>query len=155
MSPLSLAGAAQAAHQRLDVILFTVTVLTPDGTEISRVYSSHPDTYAIGGRKRTDPSYTSPIWFEQVISAQRAFVGRDRDSVREFFRDWETIESLGCGSIVNTPVVLDGVTIGSINFLGPEGSLDQSSLALALDITAAVTAAVSDARRDAFPELAA
>ncbi|WP_245233240.1 GAF domain-containing protein [Microbacterium sp. dk485] len=154
MTSLSLPEAADQARQRLGTILFTVTVLTPDGGEISRVYSTHPEAYAIGGRKRTDPSQTSPIWAEQVIAGQEPFLGADREAVRSFFFDWETIESLGCGAIVNTPVVHEGRTIGSINFLGPEGSLDDDSVAVALEITHASTPAVAEVRAQVFPEVA-
>ncbi|MGP3534773.1 GAF domain-containing protein [Microbacterium sp. RD1] len=154
MTPLSLAEAADQARERLGTILFTVTVLTPDGGEISRVYSTHPDVYAVGGRKRTDPSQTSPIWAEQVIAGQNPFLGADRAAVRSFFFDWETIESLGCGAIVNTPVVHEGRTIGSINFLGPEGSLDEASVATAVEITQQSAPAVAQARAEVFPETA-
>lgn len=154
MPVLSLSEAAESARERLGSILFTVTVLTPDGAEISRVYSSHPDVYAVGGRKRTDASQTSPIWSGQVIAQQRPFLGADRDAVRSFFFDWETIESLGCGAIVNTPVVHKGRTIGSINFLGPERSLDEASVVVAVEITRDATPAVARARAEAFPEVA-
>ncbi|MFI8595385.1 GAF domain-containing protein [Microbacterium sp. NPDC078428] len=154
MSSLSLPQVAESATRRLGSILVTVTVLTPDGTEVSRVYTTHPEVYAVGGRKRLDPTQTSPIWLEQVVAGQRPFLGADRDSVREFFFDWATIESLGCGAIVNTPVVHAGETIGSINFLGPDGSLDEDSVAIAQEITAAATDAVARARSEAFPEVA-
>ena len=154
MSTLTLDHAAQSAIDRLGSILVTVTVLTPEGDEVSRVHSTHPEVYAVGGRKRLDPSQTSPIWRDLVVRDQQAFLGADREAVRAFFFDWATIESLGCGAVVNTPVVSDGVTIGSINFLGPEGSLDESSIPIALEITAAAVDAVVVARAEAFSELA-
>jgi hypothetical protein len=154
MPHLTLDQAADAAIQRLGSILVTVTVLTPDKEEVSRVFSTHPEVYAVGGRKRLDPAHTSPIWLEQVVAGQQPFLGADRESVRAFFVDWETIESLGCGAIVNTPVVYQGETIGSVNFLGAEGSLDESSSAVALEITAEATEAVVAARAEAFPETA-
>lgn len=150
----TLEDALQSARQRLGSILVTVTVLTPDAAEISRVASTHPDVYDVGGRKYLDPTHTSPLWLTQVIEQQRPFVGETRTEVREFFVDWETIESLGCGAIINTPVLHGTETIGSINFLGPEGSLDETSVATALEITAGVTAAVVAARLATFPELA-
>jgi GAF domain-containing protein len=154
MSPLSLDYAAEAATRRLGSILVTATVLTPEKTEISRVFSTHPDVYAVGGRKWMDPTHTSPIWLKQVIEGQRPFLGADAQAVREFFVDWETIESLGCGAIVNTPVVVAGETIGSFNFLGAEGSLDEESVAIALEITEAAAPAIVAARAEAFPETA-
>ena len=152
---LTLGEAATAARDRLGAILFTVTVITPDGAEISRVHSTHPEVYPLGGRKRMDPSQTSPLWKELVVEGQQPFVGPDRAAVREFFFDWETIEALGCGSIINTPVVHEGKTIGSINFLGPEGTMTEQNAAGALEITAQATPAVAAALAAAFPEVQA
>jgi nucleoid-associated protein YgaU len=153
MSLTTLAAAADAARARLGSILVTVTVITPDGTEVARVATTHPEVYPVGGRKRLDPSQTSPQWAELVVAGQQPFVGADRDTVRSFFFDWETIEALGCGAIVNTPVVHDGVTIGSINFLGPEGSLTADAADIAMQITAQATPAVVAARDEAFGEV--
>ena len=55
----------------------TVTVLTPEGDEVSRVHSTHPEVYAVGGRKRLDPSQTSPIWRDLVVRDQQAFIPGD------------------------------------------------------------------------------
>lgn len=142
--------AVDAARAQLGSILVTVTVITPDGAEVARVATTHPDVYPVGGRKRLDPSQTSPLWAEQVVAAQTPFVGADRETVRSFFFDWATIESLGCGAIVNTPVVHEGVTIGSINFLGPDGSLPADAADIAMTITAQLTPDVVAARDDAF-----
>ena len=151
---MSLDDAIAAAQARLSSILVTVTVLTPDGDEISRVATSHPDVYPIGGRKRLDPEQTSPLWLKQVVHDQRPFVGATRAQVRAFFFDWATIESLGCAAIINTPVVHLGATIASINFLGPEGSIGETQVGIAEEITCDVTDAVLTARLTAFPELA-
>lgn len=142
---MTLEEAAAAAQDRLGAVLFTVTVILPGHEEISRIYTTHPDVYAVGGRKRLDPSGTSPVWRETVVAGQRPFVGPDRAAVRDFFVDWETIESLGCGSIINTPVVSGGETIGSINFLAGEGVMTEDAVPEALAITAAVTPAVARA----------
>ena len=151
---MSLDDAIAAAHARLGSILVTVTVLTPDGDEISRVATSHPDVYPIGGRKRLDPEQTSPLWLKQVVHDQQSFLGATREQVREFFFDWATIESLGCAAIINTPVVHLGTMIASINFLGPEGSVDATQVGIAEEIARNVADAVLAARLTAFPELA-
>ncbi|GAB2518541.1 GAF domain-containing protein [Microbacterium petrolearium] len=142
---MTLDEAEAAARDRLGAVLFTVTVILPGHEEISRIHTTHPDVYAVGGRKRLDPSGTSPAWLETVVEGQRPFVGPDRPAVRDFFVDWETIESLGCGSIINTPVVSDGRTIGSINFLAAEGVMTADRVDDALAITGAVTPAVARA----------
>jgi len=144
-----LADASDDALRRLPLILFTVTVHLPGDTEVERVYSTHPEIYPVGGRKKLDPSQSSPIWNEQVVVGQRGYVGSDRAAVREFFFDWATIESLGCDSIINTPVVVEGKTIGTINFLGAQYALTEADLPVALEITEAATSAIERAWRQA------
>jgi len=145
----TLADASDDALRRLPVILFTVTVHLPGDTEVERVYSTHPEIYPVGGRKKLDPSQSSPVWNEQVVVGQRGYVGSDRAAVREFFFDWATIESLGCDSIINTPVVVEGKTIGTINFLGAQYALTEADLPVALEITEAATSAIERAWRQA------
>jgi hypothetical protein len=122
-----------AAQETVGVRLFTVSAIADAATSMARVYTTHPDVYPVGGRKTLDGD-TNPVWLEQVVKGQQPFLGRDKEAVRSFFFDYETIESLGCGAIINVPVVRDGETIGSMNFLAAEGSYDQGSLAAAVEI---------------------
>jgi len=154
MPTTGLETLAERAVRDLGALLVTTTVIVPSGDEVARVQSTHPQVYPVGGRKRLDPSQTSPVWLESVVDGQQPFLGVDRAAVREFFADWATIEQLGCGAIINTPVVEDGVTIGSVNFLAPEGTFDQRSVKRAVELTALAVPAVAHARVVAFPELA-
>lgn len=154
MPSTGLETLAERAVQGLSAVLVTTTVIVPGGDEVARVQSTHPRVYPVGGRKRLDPSQTSAVWLERVVHGQRPFLGVDRAAVREFFFDSATIEQLGCGAIINTPVVEDGVTIGSVNFLAPEGTFDQRSVERAVELTALAVPDVARARVAAFPELA-
>ncbi|WP_115787653.1 GAF domain-containing protein [Arthrobacter silvisoli] len=121
------------AREAVGVTLFTVSVLADEGASMARVYTTHPDVYPVGGKK-TLAGDTNRVWLEQVLNGQQPFLGADKEAVRSFFFDSATIESLGCGAIVNVPVVSSGRTIGSMNFLGPEGSYDRSSVDAAVDL---------------------
>lgn len=121
------------ARKAVGVTLFTVSVIADDGASMARVYTTHPDVYPVGGKK-TLAGDTNPVWLEQVLKGQQPFLGADKEAVRAFFFDSETIESLGCGAIVNVPVVSSGRIIGSMNFLAPEGSYDQDSVEAAVDV---------------------
>lgn len=116
-----------SARDAVGVRLFTASVIADAGTSMARIYTTHPEVYPVGGKK-TLAGDTNPVWLEQVFKGQQAFLGADTDAVRAFFFDSATIESLGCGAIVNVPVVSHGETIGSMNFLAPEGSYDQQSV---------------------------
>ena len=131
----------EAAKSEVGVRLFTVSALAGTGSDLgmARVYSSHPDVYPVGGTK-TFAGDTSPVWLKQVIEGQQPFLGADANSVRAFFFDYEIIESLGCGAIVNVPVVSNGQTIGSMNFLDAEGAYDEISVDTARKIAERSTA---------------
>lgn len=136
----------RVAETTVGVRLFTVSVLADTGTGMgmARVYTSHPAVYPVGGMK-TFAGDTSPIWLEQVIDRQQPFLGPDRGAVRTFFFDYETIESLGCGAIVNVPVVSNGSTIGSMNFLDSEGKYDQNSVDAAREVAQRSTKVLENA----------
>ena len=121
------------AQEEVGVILFTASVIADSGASMARVYTTHPDVYPVGGKK-TLAGDTNRVWLKQVLIGQQPFLGADKEAVRAFFFDSATIESLGCGAIVNVPVVSNGQTIGSMNFLGPEGSYDQESVDAAVDV---------------------
>lgn len=136
----------EAAKSEVGVLLFTMSALAGRGDDLgmARVYTSHPDVYPVGDIK-TFAGDTNPVWLKQVIEGQEAFLGADTDAVRAFFFDYETIESLGCGAIVNVPVVSKGQTIGSMNFLDAEGAYDEISVDTARKIAARSTAVVETA----------
>lgn len=121
------------AQETVGVTLFTASVIADAGTSMARIYTTHPDVYPVGGTK-TLAGDTNPVWLEQVLKGQQPFLGADKEAVRAFFFDSATIESLGCGAIINVPVVSNGETIGSMNFLAPEGTYDQKSVDAATKI---------------------
>ncbi len=122
-----------SARETVGVRLFTASVIADEGSSMARVYTTHPEVYPVGGKK-TLAGDTNPVWLEQVLIGQQPFLGADREAVRDFFFDSATIESLGCGAIVNVPVVSGGRTIGSMNFLAPEGSYEQSCVDAAVKV---------------------
>lgn len=136
-----------SAQDTVGVRLFTASVIADAGTSMARIFTTHPDVYPVGGKK-TLAGDTNPVWLEQVLQGQQPFLGADTDAVRAFFFDSATIESLGCGAIVNVPVVSNGETIGSMNFLGPDGSYDQKSVDAAMKIARRSVRLLEDALAD-------
>ena len=92
------------------------TLLYVDGAEVARVYSNQPDAYPVFGRKPMGPT----PWGQHVLQGRQPFLGRDMDAIRWAFFDHALIASLGCGSVINVPVVYAGETIGTINLLDAE-----------------------------------
>ena len=91
------------------------TVMTVDLAEdvARRDYSSNPAAYPVSG--------TKPIqhdrWFEIVHKQQKTFVANTLADIAKVFPDHEKIGGLGCGSVVNLPVVLAGELAATINML--------------------------------------
>ena len=63
---------------------------------------------------------------------QQPYLGRTFAEVRAVFFDHALIASLGCGSVLNVPVVWDGRSLGTINLLHEEGWYDASDAGLGL-----------------------
>jgi hypothetical protein len=121
--------------------LFTVLAWIPQRQALRRVHSSHPDQYPVGGEKTVE---VDSGWMRQCIIAQQPYLGPDRDAVRAIFADHELIAELGCGAVINVPVVDNGQTIGVLNILDAEGSYDEASVATASSLAPLAVPALRD-----------
>ena len=92
-----------------------------DSGESERIYTTHPREYPVGGRKAAQRHAVGRAGADGGSS--RTWAGRPRTSASVFF-DHALIASLGCGSVLNLPVVWDGRTLGTINLLHEEGWYD-------------------------------
>ncbi|WP_336213813.1 GAF domain-containing protein [Nonomuraea sp. LPB2021202275-12-8] len=118
----------ETIRQELGVRLFTVLAWIPERRALRRVHSSHPESYPVGGEKTVE---VAEGWLARCIEAEQPYLGPDRAAVREIFADHELIESLGCGSIINVPVLDGGEVLGVLNILDAEGAYDEQSVAAA------------------------
>ena len=117
----TLADVHLAVQAETGARLFTVLAFTDGGRTMHRIYSSHLQEYPVGGRKDVARDVAAD-WIARCVTDQAPYFGRTRDDVRRIFADSPLIESLGCGSIINAPVVRGGVTIGALNILDAEGA---------------------------------
>ncbi|MGR6922125.1 GAF domain-containing protein [[Actinomadura] parvosata] len=132
----------ERVRREVGVRLFTVLAWIPERRALRRVHSSHPEQYPVGGEKTVE---VAAGWLATCIEGRRPYFGKDRAAVREIFADHELIESLGCSSIINVPVLGDdGDVLGVLNILDAEGAYDDASIAAAQAIA-----------RDAAPYLKA
>jgi hypothetical protein len=96
--------------------LFTVMTVDMAHELARRAYSSHPAHYPISGTKPIH--YDS--WFEIVHTQHKLFVANTIVDIAKVFPDHEKIWSLGCGSVVNLPVIIGGELAATINMLHEE-----------------------------------
>ena len=125
------AAVEAAAREQVGVRLFTVLAWDDDRGALRRIHTSHPVEYPAGGEKIF--SREAP-WIRRVVVQQQPYIGRDRAAVAAVFDDHELIESLGCGAVVNVPVVDGGRTIGVLNLLDAEGAYTDESVTAALPL---------------------
>ena len=96
--------------------LFTVMTVDMEAGLARRAYSDHPQEYPVSG--------TKPIhhdqWFDIVHGEKRSFVANTIADIAKVFPDYGLIASLGCGSVINLPVVLRGELVATINMLDAE-----------------------------------
>lgn len=101
----------------IGVKLFTVMTSDTDRHESERVYSSMPDVYPVSGTK----PYNETHWSEITLKNKQTFVANTIGDIAKVFDDHELILSLGCESVINVPIIVDGAVIGTINCLHEEG----------------------------------
>ena len=97
--------------------LFTVMSVDMTADRARRAYSSHPAEYPVSGTK---PIHRD-AWFDIVHGQRRSFVANTIEDIAEVFPDHAIIASLGCGSVLNLPVVLEGDLVATINLLDVSG----------------------------------
>ena len=114
------------------------TIMTSDTTEklSERVYSNMPEAYPVSGTK----PYNDTHWSEIALKQRRTFVANTIAEIAEVFDDHQLIKSLGCESVINVPIVIDGEVVGTINCLHEAGfyTEDRVKAAEALKLPAAV-----------------
>ena len=123
-SQISVARSSQTVWTALEGLssgldghrLFTVMTVEMAAGLARRVYSNHPKEYPVTGTK---PIHRD-TWFEIVHHEKRSFVANTLKDIAKVFPDFELIGSLGCGSVINLPVVLRGELVATINLLHAE-----------------------------------
>ncbi|MDI5975413.1 GAF domain-containing protein [Amycolatopsis magusensis] len=138
----SLSTLEDRVRAEVGVELFTVLAWIPERQALRRVHSSHPAEYPVGGEKTVE---VARGWLDECITAQRPYFGPDEKAVREIFADHELIVGLGCGAVINVPVVdEDGRTLGVLNLLDAEGKYDQASVEAAVALAPLAVPALRD-----------
>lgn len=114
---IALEALCELSDATFGLKLCTISLNDPVTEEGIRVYSNMPDAFPLAGRKPRADTY----WSKWVLDDQKTFVANDSAGIAEVFFDHELIESLGLGSVINVPIVVNGNTIGSVNCLHEAG----------------------------------
>ena len=101
-----------------EIKLLTFTQIDRAKGLAKRLYSSDPDSYAIGGFKDIEQNH----WTSVVLDDQQPFTANTIAELAEVFFDHQLIASLGLGSVINWPVIFNQQVIGTVNMLAGEGA---------------------------------
>ncbi|WP_194093987.1 GAF domain-containing protein [Marivivens aquimaris] len=120
--------------------LFTVMTADMDAMLARRVFTDDPANYPTSGTKPVELN----SWFDVVHGRRESFVANTLDDISKVFGDWELIGQLGCGSVVNLPVVIGGKMVATVNMLHEAGYYTPERVAAIEEhLTLPATAAVS------------
>ena len=130
---ISEAKASEAAWRALQDLaqstigsrLFTVMTVDMEAGLARRAFTSHPEAYPVSGTK---PIHRDS-WFEIVHGARLSFVANTIEDIAKVFPDYELIASLGCGSVLNLPVVIGDDLAATINMLDVPGHFTPARVA--------------------------
>ncbi|CAI7631076.1 unnamed protein product [Penicillium pancosmium] len=112
--------------------LFTVLAFSKQGVAV-RLYSTNTDLHPLGFRTKHSAAHRETgTWTQQVLVDGKIWRGSVREDLKAAFEDWEQLWLAGLGSVMNIPVRLNGVTIGSLNILDQEHKYDGVDLKLGI-----------------------
>ncbi|MEO9897098.1 MAG: GAF domain-containing protein [Paracoccaceae bacterium] len=114
-------------HETVGVKLFTLMEIDHERGVARRNYSNMPDAYATSGEKPIQDN----SWTDQVQGRHETFVANTIEEIAAVFPDHELIQSLGCESCMNLPIVVHGNVIGTLNCLHEAGHFTPERVAAA------------------------
>jgi transcriptional regulator with GAF, ATPase, and Fis domain len=104
----------------------TILSYEPSTRILTRLFSSRPDVHKIGGRKRVTDSF----WTRTVLENGQTLIGSDREDLKKFFSEHETLWAHGWESVLNIPIRANDRTVGSINLHNSAGAYDNIDSAI-------------------------
>ncbi len=120
----------------IGIKLFTLMEIDRERAVARRSYSNRPDAYPTSGEKPLE----SGTWSDNVQQNHQIFVANSIEDIADVFSDYALIQSLGCESCINIPIVIAGDVVGTLNCLHEAGHYTADKLALAesLKVTGAL-----------------
>jgi transcriptional regulator with GAF, ATPase, and Fis domain len=134
LPPLEHALAQAVGHRYMTALFYDA-----ERDDAERVFSSNPAVFPATGRK----SFKQGPIMARVRQTGRPYVAIDREALIRDYPDHEKIFAMGCGCLVNLPVVFEGQVIGQINLLHDQGFYTEQKIELAMRLVATQAAELS------------
>lgn len=149
----TFAEAVSTARDRIDVFLaaenttrtlighslFTIMLFDADAMEVQRCYTSDPENYPTGGRKKKRDT----DWGRHVLLEGHVFIGANETDIRRNFDDYDVILELGLCAVLNIPIKRLGQTIGTMNLLDTTAHYGVNDVAIGSVITMGLAVALA------------
>lgn len=119
--------------ETIGVKLFTLMEVDHQQGVARRTYSNMPSSYPSAGEKPIEPG----IWTEIVQDRHEIFVANTIEEIAAVFGDFELIQSLGCESCLNLPIVVGGDLVGTLNCLNVAGHYTKERVEAANELKSA------------------
>ena len=116
---------------RVGVKVFSCSTFDLATKKSARIFTNRPDIYPVSGVKEI----ITNIWTRTVLDAHETFVANTIEELDAVFPDGALIASIGCGSVVNLPVVCGTRFLGTVNFLNAPGHYSADKVAIIEDMT--------------------
>lgn len=113
----TFAALEKLVDETIGVKLFTLMEIDRVRNVARRNYSNMPEAYPASGEKPRVPNR----WSEHVEEQHKTFVANTIEEIAGVFPDYELIQSLGCESCLNLPIVVADQVIGTLNCLHDSG----------------------------------
>ena len=123
----------QLVDETIGVKLFTLMEVDRTRNVAWRSYTNNPEAYPTLGEKPRQKN----SWSEIVEGRHETFVANTIDEIAAVFPDFELIQSLGCESCLNLPIVINGTMWGTLNCLHAAGHFTPERVAAAETLKAA------------------
>lgn len=127
----------KAMHELANAIvgtkLFTILALDHAGGVMQRLYSDNHELYPVPGADAIGDT----VWEQTIIGKREALVLNSAAALAAVLPEYPKLEALGCKSMLNLPIVVDGISIGTLNMLNAEGHFTEGRVAEAYALTAA------------------
>jgi len=131
-------AAEHAAVMTMGHSLFTVMAFDRERMEVERFYTSDPENYPAGGRKKKRDT----DWGQFVLLDGQTYIGANDEDIRRNFDDHEIIAGLGLCSVINIPIKRMGVTIGTMNLLDTTAHYDERDACMGAIIAMGLVSAI-------------
>lgn len=97
----------------IGIKLFTLMETDHTRNVAWRSYTSMPDVYPTKGEKPRPNNK----WSDIIYKKHETFVTNSIEGIAEVFPDHACIQSLGCESCINIPIIINGKVVGTLNCL--------------------------------------